>query len=216
MALFQILRGKAAKLSSKVFHDGYAYFTPDDGGFYIDAEVDGEQKRIRVNPEPDIPAASITTPKAPGTAAVGTENKYARGDHTHPSDTTKLDKSGDASNTTIAYTEASTTAKLSSGEKLSVAMSKIAKAVSDLIAHLSDTTKHITSTERTTWNGKQAQITATGILQGNGNGSVGTVGTSSGSLVSPAQADIADVETWIFTLEDGSTVSKTIPVIGVS
>ena len=51
MALFQILRGKAAKLSSKAFKDGYAYFTPDDGAFYIDAEVDGVQKRIRINPD---------------------------------------------------------------------------------------------------------------------------------------------------------------------
>ena len=32
---------------------------------------------------------SSTTPKAPGTAAVGTEQKYARGDHVHPSDPTK-------------------------------------------------------------------------------------------------------------------------------
>lgn len=51
MALFQILRGKAAKLSSKAFKDGYAYFTPDDGAFYIDAEVNGVQKRIRINPD---------------------------------------------------------------------------------------------------------------------------------------------------------------------
>ena len=36
--------------------------------------------------------ASGTTPKAPGTAAVGTEtNKFARGDHVHPHDDTKLD-----------------------------------------------------------------------------------------------------------------------------
>ena len=54
MALFQILRGKAANLANKAFHDGYAYLTPDDGAFYIDAETDGEQKRIRINPEPDL------------------------------------------------------------------------------------------------------------------------------------------------------------------
>lgn len=54
MALFQILRGKAANLANKAFHDGYAYLTPDDGAFYIDAETDGVQKRIRINPEPDL------------------------------------------------------------------------------------------------------------------------------------------------------------------
>lgn len=43
----------------------------------------------------DIPAqtpASTTSPKMNGTAAVGTENAYARGDHVHPSDNTKVDK----------------------------------------------------------------------------------------------------------------------------
>lgn len=43
----------------------------------------------------DIPegaAASTTTPKMNGTAAVGTEMAFARGDHVHPSDTTKVDK----------------------------------------------------------------------------------------------------------------------------
>lgn len=43
----------------------------------------------------DIPegaAATTTTPKMDGTAAVGTEVTFARGDHVHPSDTTKVDK----------------------------------------------------------------------------------------------------------------------------
>ena len=43
----------------------------------------------------DIPegaAASTTTPLMDGTAAVGTELAFARGDHRHPSDTNKADK----------------------------------------------------------------------------------------------------------------------------
>lgn len=43
----------------------------------------------------DIPpgsTASTTTPLMDGTAAVGTENAFARGDHRHPSDTNKADK----------------------------------------------------------------------------------------------------------------------------
>lgn len=43
----------------------------------------------------DIPegaAASTTLPKMDGTAAVGAEMAFARGDHVHPSDTTKVDK----------------------------------------------------------------------------------------------------------------------------
>lgn len=57
-------------------------------------------------------------------------------------------------NQTPSYTVASANAALSSGEKLSVAFGKIAKAVSSLISHLADTTVHVTSSERTTWNGK--------------------------------------------------------------
>lgn len=39
----------------------------------------------------DLPKATTTTPKMNGTAAVGTETKWAKGDHVHPSDTNKLD-----------------------------------------------------------------------------------------------------------------------------
>lgn len=52
MSLFKILRGDSARISTDItpFHDGYAYFTPDDGGFYIDSEQDGVQTRHRINP----------------------------------------------------------------------------------------------------------------------------------------------------------------------
>lgn len=39
-----------------------------------------------------VPTATTTTPKMDGTAAVGTETKWAKGDHVHPSDSTKVDK----------------------------------------------------------------------------------------------------------------------------
>lgn len=47
----------------------------------------------------DIPegaAASTTTPKMNGTAAVGTEMAFARGDHVHPKDTSKLNTDGNS------------------------------------------------------------------------------------------------------------------------
>lgn len=39
MALFKILRGNSANISTSItpYHDGWAYFTVDDGKFYIDA-----------------------------------------------------------------------------------------------------------------------------------------------------------------------------------
>lgn len=54
MALFKIQRGDSSRISTSTtpFHDGYCYFTTDDGGFYIDAEnADGTQKRYLVNPK---------------------------------------------------------------------------------------------------------------------------------------------------------------------
>ena len=50
MSLFKPLQGDSSRISLDItpFHNGWAYFTPDNGGFYIDCEVNGEQKRIRV------------------------------------------------------------------------------------------------------------------------------------------------------------------------
>lgn len=47
---------------------------------------------ITSNDIPEGAAASTTTPKMNGTAAVGTEMAFARGDHVHPSDDAKVDK----------------------------------------------------------------------------------------------------------------------------
>lgn len=49
----------------------------NDSGFITSADV------------PEGAAASTTTPKMDGTAAVGTETAFARGDHIHPKDTSK-------------------------------------------------------------------------------------------------------------------------------
>lgn len=51
----------------------------NDSGFITGADV------------PEGAAASTTTPKMDGTASVGTETAFARGDHRHPSDTSKQD-----------------------------------------------------------------------------------------------------------------------------
>lgn len=42
----------------------------------------------------------------------------------------------------------------------------------NLTAHAGNTTAHITAAERTAWNGKQASITASGLLKGDGKGNV--------------------------------------------
>ncbi len=57
MSLFKILQGSSSRISLDVtpFHNGWCYFTSDDGGFYIDSEDNGVQKRTRINP-PQEPA----------------------------------------------------------------------------------------------------------------------------------------------------------------
>lgn len=60
MALFKILRGPKNALASKykTITDGYAYFTPDDGAFYIDVKQENKETnevfaeaRVRINPD---------------------------------------------------------------------------------------------------------------------------------------------------------------------
>ena len=47
MSLFKIYKGKAENLSSQPLVEGHAYFTPDDGGFYIDAIKDDKLKEVK-------------------------------------------------------------------------------------------------------------------------------------------------------------------------
>ena len=53
---------------------------------------------------------------------------------------------------TPTFTQAATLANIASGEKLTVMLGKIAKALADFIAHKADMVIHVTGTERTNWN----------------------------------------------------------------
>jgi len=57
-------------------------------------------------------------------------------------------------NQTPSFTPATTLANITSKEKLTVMLGKIAKAIADFITHKGDKTSHITSAERTAWNAK--------------------------------------------------------------
>ena len=71
--------------------------TLDDAGKLINAitklsQLQNDAGFITTADIPEGAAASTTVPKMAGTAAVGTELAFARGDHVHPSDTSKVDK----------------------------------------------------------------------------------------------------------------------------
>lgn len=56
------------------------------------SDITNDSGFITSNDIPEGAAASTTVPKMNGTAAVGKETAFARGDHVHPSDDTKVDK----------------------------------------------------------------------------------------------------------------------------
>ena len=62
MSLFKILRGDSSRISTSTtpFRDGWAYFTPDDSGFYIDAATDDGNKRLRINPKAKNVACTLS------------------------------------------------------------------------------------------------------------------------------------------------------------
>lgn len=57
----------------------------------IQAPVHTDDRLAQVSQIPDVPSASDATPLMDGDASAGTTNAWARGDHIHPSDTSKLD-----------------------------------------------------------------------------------------------------------------------------
>lgn len=65
----------------------------NDSGFITTADI------------PEGAAATTTVPKMDGTAAVGTEKAFARGDHVHPSDSTKVDKEAGKGLSTNDFTD---------------------------------------------------------------------------------------------------------------
>lgn len=92
----------------------------NDSGYITGADV------------PEGAAASATVPKMDGTAAAGKETAFARGDHVHPTDTTRLSANGDGSAVTVSFNAAAERAGVQSGDTLAAAMGKIARYLSDL------------------------------------------------------------------------------------
>lgn len=77
------------------------------------SELTNDSGYITTADIPEGAAASTTTPKMNGAAAVGTDAGFARGDHVHPTDTSRASAStvsSHTSNTTVHITAAERTA----------------------------------------------------------------------------------------------------------
>lgn len=92
----------------------------NDAGYITGADV------------PEGAAASTTVPKMDGTAAVGTETAFARGDHVHPTDTSRLGTTGDGSQVTVSFNPAAEREAPESGDALSAIVGKVVKYLADL------------------------------------------------------------------------------------
>lgn len=80
------------------------------------SDLENDSGFITVDDVPEGSSASTTLPKMSGVAATGSETAFARGDHVHPSDTSKADKATTLSGygITDAYTKTEIDSKVSS------------------------------------------------------------------------------------------------------
>ena len=124
----------------------------------IDAYT-GATVNTRIANMTDVPAASTSTPATDsGSGSAGTSAAFARGDHVHPTDTSRMAASATGADilsgrSGVPPTETIVEAFSSVGYDRGA----IGNALSE---HTSDTTIHVTAAEKSTWNGKQNALSA--------------------------------------------------------
>lgn len=96
------------------------------------SQLENDAKYITIAEVPDGAAASNIVPKVDsGSGSVGTESAFARGDHVHPTDTTRLATNGDASSVTVTFTAPNKRETIVSGEAFNTIAGKILKYMND-------------------------------------------------------------------------------------
>lgn len=96
------------------------------------SQLENDAKYITIAEVPDGAAASNTVPKVDsGSGSVGIESAFARGDHVHPTDTTRLATNGDASSVTVTFTAPNKRETIVSGEAFNTIAGKILKYMND-------------------------------------------------------------------------------------
>ena len=152
------------------------------------SDIENDTGFITLDDLPEGVQPGDTAPLMDGTADAGEADTFARADHVHPSDTSKLNKSGGTMSGNIAMGNnkvtglAAPTADGDAANKAYVDDAIDALPVASDDAPLMDGTAdagddanfaradHVHPTDTT----RQAKITASGILKGNGNGGVTT------------------------------------------
>lgn len=111
-----------------------------------------------------IPSASTSTPVVDGTGSAGSSAAYARGDHVHPTDTSRAPTSHASSATTYGK-----------GTSTNYGHVKLSDSVSSTTAAASGGTAATPYAVKSVADAKQDKITATGVLVGDGSGGVSAV-----------------------------------------
>lgn len=127
------------------------------------SDLTNDSGYITASDVPAAPQATTTTPKMDGTAAVGNETAWAKGDHVHPTDTSRASAS-DLSNlqtqvNNISVPQAATTKPKMDG---TAAVGTSAKWAKEDHVHPTDTSRAAASTVtalQTTVNGKADKAT---------------------------------------------------------
>lgn len=96
------------------------------------SQLENDSEYITLSDVPEGVSASTTVPKADaGSGSIGVEGAYARGDHVHPTDTTRLATNGDASSVTVTFAAPNKRETIVSGESFNTIAGKILKYMND-------------------------------------------------------------------------------------
>lgn len=111
------------------------------------SDITNDSGFITVADVPEGAAASTTTPKMDGTAKVGTETAFARGDHVHPSDTSRVP-----------------TSRKVAGHALSADVTLVKGDVGlGNVDNTADADKPVSTAQQTALNGKVDKVTGKGL-----------------------------------------------------
>ena len=138
-------------------------------------------------------SASATTPKAAGTASVGSETAYARGDHVHPAQTTVSGNSGSST-------------KLATARTIQTNLASTSSASFD---GTSDITPGVTGTLPIA-NGGTGATTASNALTKLGGAKVDLTNVTDANFLSKAQASGASIPV-VTTSGSGYAYTATVP-----
>lgn len=172
-----LVNGTAATISSKAASISVPTKTSDltnDSDFITSADV------------PEGAVATTTTPKMDGTAAVGSETKFARGDHIHPTDTSRAASDHVHGNITNGG-DITTNATIANGDRLIINDESASKLANSSIMFGTSTTSFLANNG--TW-----QTPVSGVSSvNNKTGAVTLTYTDVGAAASTHSHTVSDI-----------------------